>query len=320
MIWNDPSVIKEAGVYRMWLSGGQVLPGMPIRVDTFHAVSTDRVAWTINPTPVLSPSTAPSDWDSLRVETPSVIRVGALYHMYYSGCDGLVFGCGEPGQNGNWALGHATSPDGFTWTRDPANPMLVSAVADPSRWGGTLVAEPGAFYNPRDGLIYVYVVGGKTEASGFHGAILVATSPDGSNMTWVTDATGEPMPALQAGGSYPLTNGWKGMTAPMVYAGADGTIHMFFDAFGPDWRQTSIGHAISDDGLMFTEADAHIAYAPQLTIDNDPGHGAWNDTETWAAAAWEEADGTISLWFAGKKHIPNVYFTQDIGLATGTPN
>ena len=301
----------------MWLSGGIYMAGQPTVVHAFHATSNDRVTWTINPTPVMSPG-PPGSWDSLRVETPSVIVVGGTYHMYYSGCDGMTFGCGEPNQNGNWAMGHATSPDGFTWTRDANNPLLVAPNPPADRWGYPAVGEPGAFFNTSTGMFHLYCVGGKVEPTGFHGAILLATSADGSNFTWHADGNGEPIPVLQASGSYPLDQGWLGMTAPHVFQGQDGIIHLFFDAFAPGFRQASVGHAISADGFVFVESEAHISLARALATPAEPTLGDWRDTETWGANALEEPDGTISLWYAGKKNVPGVYYSQGIGLATGT--
>jgi hypothetical protein len=49
--------------------------------------SVNDINWTLLTNPELSPSSNPVAWDSQRIETPSVIQIGSVYHMYYTGCD-----------------------------------------------------------------------------------------------------------------------------------------------------------------------------------------------------------------------------------------
>lgn len=76
-------------------------------------------------------------WDSWAVGSMSVVRAGDVYHMYYEGW-------GEE----SIEIGHATSPDGIHWTKDPANPVIGRS---PEGWdsGGTwdpyVIYEDGIF-------------------------------------------------------------------------------------------------------------------------------------------------------------------------------
>jgi len=110
---GNPTVIKTGGIYGMWYAGNG--PG-GIRIG--YATSTDGVSWTKSPSnPVLGPDPN-STWESYTISTPVVLWDGTSYTMWYSGASGgLVY-----------AMGRATSTDGVTWTRDPANPLLSPQV------------------------------------------------------------------------------------------------------------------------------------------------------------------------------------------------
>jgi hypothetical protein len=54
-------------------------------------------------------------WDVKIRERGWILHEGNLYHLWFTGYDGT--------RNGIRTLGYATSPDGLTWTRHPANPL-----------------------------------------------------------------------------------------------------------------------------------------------------------------------------------------------------
>jgi len=63
----------------------------------------------------------------------NVVKVGATYHMYYMYL------------NGNQMIGHATSSDGITWTKDVANnPVLDKAGS--GTWDNTAVGVPTVWF------------------------------------------------------------------------------------------------------------------------------------------------------------------------------
>lgn len=125
-IWNDLSVIKEKETYRMWLTGGNPIE-WPIKVSVYHAISDDGINWIIDSIPVLNPGLE-DEWDDLRIETPSIIKVEDTYHLYYSGCI-------SPCDDGKYKIGHATSKNGIDWKKDPNNPIITYQDFDPLKWG-----------------------------------------------------------------------------------------------------------------------------------------------------------------------------------------
>ena len=177
ILWNDPSVIKEGAKYRMWLSAGKPFD-VPIVVKTHEASSDDGIVWNINPEPVLEPGQKGS-WDDLRIETPSVIKVDATYHLYYGGCN-------SPCNQGVYNIGHATSVNGTDWEKDPANPV-ITRYDDPLKWGFYTAAEPAIVYHK--GTYYLYYTAAKSNypEPGAPFGILLATSKDGTNFqAWLS--------------------------------------------------------------------------------------------------------------------------------------
>jgi hypothetical protein len=88
-----------------------------------HATSADLATWTLDDAASLQVSATAGAWDSINVETPSVVynpdaAPDRRYLMLYSGAKGL-FGHGKnfPG----FAIGAAFSGDGQTFTRVPAS-------------------------------------------------------------------------------------------------------------------------------------------------------------------------------------------------------
>jgi hypothetical protein len=57
----------------------------------------------------------PGHWDNQIRERGWMLREGDRWRLWYTGYDGT--------RDGQKLLGHATSPDGIRWTRDPLNPL-----------------------------------------------------------------------------------------------------------------------------------------------------------------------------------------------------
>jgi sucrose-6-phosphate hydrolase SacC (GH32 family) len=110
---NDPSVVEVGGTLYMFYTDAPTGED-----DTIHlATSTDGLDWARKGL-VLGQGAAGS-WEADRVGRPSVVYEGGAFKMWY---DGQVVGVGRH-------VGYATSPDGLTWTRDPANPVLLNEGA-----------------------------------------------------------------------------------------------------------------------------------------------------------------------------------------------
>jgi predicted GH43/DUF377 family glycosyl hydrolase len=280
ILFNDPTVIKDGSQYRMYLGGGKPFD-QPLIVNTYEARSDDGINWTVNPKPVLE--TGPrGSWDEASVETPSVIKVGSTYHMYYSGCT-------IPCNVGKYNIGHATSSDGTNWVKDPRNPILTHHD-DYTRWGFYTAAEPGAVYH--DGTFYLYYASARSNYPEYGSpfGILLATSRDGTNFE-------------EQGAVYTLTSSYdaskyRGYSTPMVYVDDKGVFHLYHDVvYSPDnpdgFEQVAISHATSTDGRSFTEADINIV---KLEAD-------WKRVSIIGPTALQDGNVT-KLWFAAQTDSP----------------
>lgn len=300
MYWGDPSVIKEGDTYRMWFTGGDMKGLNHVRV--YHATSLDGVDWKINTTPIFKEASKGS-WDDERTETPSVIKVGDTYHMYYTG-----FKTGDAVARFN--IGHATSKDGFNWTRDPGNPIIRNHD-DVSKWGLYYVGEPGAVYNPKDQLFYLfygtakgnYTYKGKNSDLQSTSAIVLATSKDGSQFElFDRDGDGNQDAVYEPTNYYTTDRHYRGFSTPYAYIGSDGLFHLYVDAVyaKKDWRQAALAHATSQDGKAFT------------TVGNDiilRKNAKWIHREVIGPAVIED-NGEYLMWFGGHGHD----FFKDFGV------
>lgn len=87
-----------------------------------------------------------SGWDGSQIQTQSIIpsfqSPDGLWHLFYIGSDGATY-----------RGGHATSTDGISWTRDPANPIMKPDTG----WKSQHIAPLGWF--KRDGTYYILAQG-----------------------------------------------------------------------------------------------------------------------------------------------------------------
>ncbi len=291
VLWNDPTILeRDDGSQVMWLTAGDPDTNNPDNlIRVYRATSPDGLTWNVSPTPVFEPST-PGQWDDAKTETPSIIQDGeGVYHMYYSGAS-------SASPLGVFSIGHATSSDGITWMRDPANPVLEVAEPGTSDWGVFTVAEPAAVFDPEQGVIRLYYVsaGGSDDVEGTF-AILMATSEDGSTFTHHEDAQGSREPVWSMNQDYSVLDRYRGFSTPAVTRGADGTYHLVHDVVqsppGQDdgFDQVAISYATSRDGVTFTMEQANL-----VTRES----ASWLEREVRAPHLVIEQD-RVRIWFAG---------------------
>lgn len=303
-LWNDPWVLPlapgEGGGYRMWLTAGNPFES-PIRVSVFTATSADGLSWTRDDSPLLEPGPSGA-WDDARVETPTVVRTpDGTFHLYYSGCAGA---CG----GGIYAIGHATSPDGLTWTKDPANPVITTQD-DPGQWGFYTAAEPAAIYRPAEDQIFLYYVAARGESvdgSGTFG-VLLAKSTDGSRFVHHEEG-GARAAVWSLTPSHPDTE-YRGYSTPAAFVDGDQRVHLVYDhVAGPkDFFQVGLGYARSDDGVHFTEVTPNI-----VCLDKSV---PWRSDEVRAPSIVVE-QGRVRLWYAGSSRFESLEtFETGIGYA-----
>lgn len=113
------SVIKDSGVYRMWFTSQDIL-GVP-RIG--YASSTNGTAWAKASSPAL---TASYSFESSGVASPSVVKVGNVYKMWYTGLDSSSVP----------HIGYA-APDAATDT--------ISEVITAASSSDTIIVHPGTY-------------------------------------------------------------------------------------------------------------------------------------------------------------------------------
>ena len=283
-LWGDPCVLKVEGQYVMYMTSSTKDPFKP-PVLPFRAVSTDGIAWKLDPArPLLQPPNS----NVASVETPSVVRFKGQYHMYYSA---IARGGGPAGM----AIGHAVSSDGIAWTGD-TEPVLKSSgvLAD---WNGYLVGEPGALVYDDKIYLFYCAVGARPGGNPPQlQTIALAISDDGKQFGPQRSVFGQTE-------TYPPSKGFNGYSTPSPLL-HNGRIHIFYDVShfekgrDPEWQQVALHHAVSNDGGKSFVQDS----APFFTRDQLD----WTQGEILAPTVI--VDGTqLKMWFGG--HVRN----KDLG-------
>lgn len=120
---NDPSVVVVDGTWYLYYTVAAT--GEDDRIHL--ATSTDGFTW--SPQGLVLDVGESGSWDSWKVGRPAVIHRDGAFWLYYDGNDTTAR-----------HVGVATSTDGRSFTRHPANPLLLNVGAvDVERVGDTLV-------------------------------------------------------------------------------------------------------------------------------------------------------------------------------------
>jgi predicted GH43/DUF377 family glycosyl hydrolase len=158
----SPYVIKTELTYTMWYVGRNASSTKPSPYSSIlYATSYDGIKWMKALSPVFTPSSDPSAWDSGAVYSPSVYFNGTAFGLWYSGL-GQQFTVPR--------IGLATSPDGKTWVRSSLNPIL-NPGADGS-WDSAGVEQPNVVVGPSG---YFLFYDGLSQNEG--GRIVLAQAP-----------------------------------------------------------------------------------------------------------------------------------------------
>jgi len=280
---GDPSVIYEYGVYKMWYAGND---GNVWKIG--YATSPLGNTWTkYGSNPVFSGTSG--KWDASGVYDPWVIKIGGTYHMWYGG---------YTGNSGDY-IGHATSTDGITWTKDGTNPVLTP---DPdSGWEKDYVQSPTVLWENGQFVMYysgTYQLTGKQRVGR-------AFSDDGSN--WVRDRDN---PILDWGNSTVWDDNGVSLGTVLVEGGYH---HIYYQGHsGSNWL---IGYA--------TYATTKATYTTPIldASDNWPvkwGRLSW-DAElplgTYLKVQVATNNGGTIWEFVGPDGSRDTYFTaSDLGM------
>ncbi len=114
-------------------------------------------------------------WDAGALGSMTVLMADGVFHVYYESWGQRSEKEWDADEYESLQIGHATSQDGFQWTKDMANPVLPKGgEADFDRTG---VWDPYVIYE--DGLLKMWYGGGGGSQPNFGWAY--ATSKDGSH-------------------------------------------------------------------------------------------------------------------------------------------
>lgn len=235
-----------------------------------HATSTDLRNWTDHG--LAFPAGEPGTFDGSATWTGCVLRgPDGLWRMFYTGSRFLS----EDSNANIETIGLATSPDLYTWTKQPgpicvAEPALYETLGT-SSWPEEAWRDPWVFQNETDGLWHMLVTArGKDGVEPDRGVMAYATSPDLTQWTV--------QPALSASGS-----GFAHLEVFQVI-NIDGQNHMVFccdSAKLCGMRAGGIGGVWSQPvGDMPGPVDFSKArllvderlYAGRIATDRDGGH------------------------------------------------
>jgi predicted GH43/DUF377 family glycosyl hydrolase len=297
---------------------------------------------------VLAPST--SGWDNGLIASPSVIKVGSTYMMYYEGQDKTTYA---------WHIGLATSTDGITWTRSASNPVLSPGSS--GVWDEFEVRYPSVHY---DGSTYRMWYWGRGSID--KGAMIgFATSSDG--VSWIKHSTqvlgyGEdfegnpvgrgfiPGSIIKSGSTYIMwygtqyhdierttsSDGINWSTPQTVISGIsrnrpvvildNGVYRAWFTKWDTSYSgwingseaRINIGYASSSDGITWTPYEQSTPLCAFCMITDSviaslsiAAPGAWDRPGVGQPWVIKEGD-QYKMWYTGGRiHVPKQYDSEN---------
>jgi len=264
------SVIYYNNIYHMWYTGGST-SDYSYHWRIGHATSDDGISWTKdNSNPVLDKGTTGS-WDDYFVHNPKVMVINNTFHMWYTGRKGKY-------GNGNFQIGHATSPDGTTWTKDANNPVLTMGAA--GTWDNSWINIGGVLYD--DTKYHMWYSGCDTLSVGVK--IGHATSTDG--LTWTKDPANPVLVSL-------VTGSWDYPRVELPSVLFDGAVYHMWYSGGSTQFMWKIGHATSANGVSWTKDPSN----PVLSTGQA---SAW-DSRSVAPMSVIEKSGKYMMWYFGSQ-------------------
>jgi len=278
------AVIKDGSTYKLWYTGKNASGTYQIG----YATSNDGSTWSKHGAPVLTPGSAGS-WDSVQVGTPSVVKDGSVYKMWYSGTNNAS---GTSVRNSQ--IGYATSNDGISWSRSSSSTPVLSLGAS-GAWDSYNIFLPAVVkVNDTD---YRMWFTGVNATSTSNPGIGYATSTDG--ITWTKyknpDVSGTPYndstPVVWPGNA----GSWKAQRAYGATVIQDGSyFRMWFSGLETDsCGGKRIGFANSQDGKRWWGE-----YQGNPVIFSGSS-GQFNDCQSDQPMVVKNGTKQYEMWFVG---------------------
>ncbi len=164
----DLEVVCEDGSYVGWADNNGEL---------HTCTSSDGTTWTVDSRAIEHGD--PGEWDETTHSRASVVKVSdSEWHMWFGGAG--KYDGNEHGSGGNMGIGHATSTDGLTWTKDSPNLPIQSlggygtfgGLGEPQSWNEdrnyamSAIYDPDRFSDHGDAALLKMWRSGKNDASG----------------------------------------------------------------------------------------------------------------------------------------------------------
>lgn len=263
---NNPVVIHENGVFKMWFSAWSS------RIHQVgYAESTNGLDWEVFPVPVMSFGQA-GDWD--RYKSPhTVIKMNDTLKMWYSGSTNDI---------DNYTIGYAWSVIEHNWNFLPGPVMEKGANGS---WDDSWVYAPSVYY---DGSLYYMWYSGSNDD--WTDNIGYATSSDGIN--WYKDYVYSPVIELGEPGTF--YDEWL-QAVPVIKH--NGMYQMWFGGYdGTNNNQGQyfrIGYATSTDGINWTIENN---LEPVLDVGES---GSWDDKAVHMPSVLIH-ENRYKMWYGGR--------------------
>ena len=121
-IVTGPTVIREDNHWKMWYSAGtswlKVGDKYEPQYEIRYAESENGIDWQYSDKTCLACTHARE-----ALGKPSIIKIGNIYHMWFSYRDSVDYRGGK----GSYQIGYASSPDGKNWVRDDENAGIIKS-------------------------------------------------------------------------------------------------------------------------------------------------------------------------------------------------
>jgi len=238
-------------------------------------------------------------WDEGIVYLPEVIFKDGLYYLFYSGSANLM--------TTPFAIGYATSIDGFNWTKNSSNPVFE---ADGTGFDAFMVAEGKIIIEDSLWILYynARAVGGPGPGPSIGRA--TSTSPDGpwdrmNDPILTTGSSGEWDAAFISPNSIlPVDSGYI-----MYYSGGTGYPL-------PPSDHAMVGLAFSSDGITWTKYDDPLTTNPPYA-ESDPvltlgSAGSYDSGLAWECDVLKTTNG-FEMFYTGD---PDSWTGERISYAT----